>query len=227
MVPVQAELNNSNGELKPGMFTELEVLTDRTATAILAIPTSSVVETNIKKLVFVQNKNVFQSVEVTLGQKSGNLVEVKSGLSEGNLIVTQRAPQLYAQSLRGGSKPKEGEEKEGHSEEKEGHSEEKEGHSEEKEAKTSGKPLPLWLVGAAGGGAFGVVAFLAGAFWNNRKTRSRLVTEGNSESDALAQPNASASFTHETEADLDNHKQPTLSTSAVNVKDPEKPRQLN
>lgn len=220
VVPVQAELNNAGGELKPGMFAELEILTDRTSTSVLAIPTFAVVDANGKKLVYVQKGNAFQSVEVELGQKSGNLIEVKSGLSEGNLIVTQRAPQLYAQSLRGGSKPKEGEEKEGHSEEKEG-------HSEAKEAKTNGLPLPLWLVGAAGGGAFGVAAFLAGAFWNNRRTRSRLVTEGNSESDTLAQLNASASFTHETEADLDNHKQPTLSTSTLYVEDSENPRQLN
>lgn len=220
VVPVQAELNNAGGELKPGMFAELEILTDRTSTSVLAIPTFAVVDANGKKLVYVQKGNAFQSVEVELGQKSGNLIEVKSGLSEGNLIVTQRAPQLYAQSLRGGSKPKEGEEKEGHSEEKEG-------HSEAKEAKTNGLPLPLWLVGAAGGGAFGVAAFLAGAFWNNRRTRSRLVTEGNSESDALAQPNASASLTHETEAYLDNHKQPTLSASALHVEDSENPRQLN
>ncbi|MFB2920691.1 efflux RND transporter periplasmic adaptor subunit [Aerosakkonema funiforme] len=227
VVPVQAELNNAGGELKPGMFAELEILTDRTSAPVLAIPTFAVVDANGKKLVYVQKGNTFQSVEVELGQKSGNLVEVKSGLSEGNSIVTQRAPQLYAQSLRGGSKPKEGEEKEGHSEEKEGHSEEKEGHSEAKEAKINGLPLPLWLVGAAGGGAFGVAAFLAGAFWNNRRTRSHLVTEGNSESDALAQLNASASFTHKTEADLDNHKQPTLSTSALHVEDSENPRQLN
>ena len=212
VVSVQAELNNSGGELKPGMFAELEILTDRTATAILAIPTLAVVDANGKKLVYVQKGNAFQSVEVEWGQKSGNLVEVKSGLSEGNLIVTQRAPQLYAQSLRGGSKPKEGEEEEG--------------HSEEKEAKTNGFPLPLWLVGASGGGAFGIAAFLAGAFWNNRRSRSRLVAEGNSESDALAQPNAEASLTDEIETDLDNHKQPTLSTPVVHVEDLKNPHQL-
>jgi cobalt-zinc-cadmium efflux system membrane fusion protein len=54
-------------------------------------------------LVYIQNGNAFQPVEVKLGQTSGDLVEVKSGLFEGDKIVTQRAPQLYAQSLRGGS----------------------------------------------------------------------------------------------------------------------------
>jgi len=38
VVPVKAELDNPGGVLKPGMFAELEVLTDRTA-AILTIKT--------------------------------------------------------------------------------------------------------------------------------------------------------------------------------------------
>ncbi|MGB7417129.1 MAG: efflux RND transporter periplasmic adaptor subunit, partial [Thermosynechococcaceae cyanobacterium] len=102
VVPVKAELGNPNGVLKPGMFANLEVFTSRTDKALLAIPQSAVVETNDKKtLVFIQNGSVFQPVSVTLGQTSGNWVEVKKGLFAGDQVVTQRAPQLYAQSLRG------------------------------------------------------------------------------------------------------------------------------
>lgn len=101
IVPVKAELDNPNGVLKPGMFAELEVLTDRTPVAVLAIPKSALVETNDKQtIVFVQNGNAFQSTEVSLGRESGDFVEVKSGLFDGDRIVTQRAMQLYAQSLR-------------------------------------------------------------------------------------------------------------------------------
>ncbi|AFZ10638.1 efflux RND transporter periplasmic adaptor subunit [Microcoleus sp. F8-D3] len=204
VVPVQAELNNAGGELKPGMFAELEVLTDLTATAILAIPNSAIVDVNGKKLVYVKNGNAFQSVEVTLGQKSGDLVEVKSGLFEKDLIVTQRAPQLYAQSLRGGSKPKEGGETDGHSEEKKG-------NSEVKDAKANSLP-PLGLIGVVGGGVFGTAAFIAGAFWNRRRTRSRLVGEENVSTDA--QP-----LTYETEVYL--NKDLTFSPAAVFVEDEE------
>ncbi|OKH36149.1 efflux transporter periplasmic adaptor subunit [[Phormidium ambiguum] IAM M-71] len=206
VVPVQAELNNAGGELKPGMFAELEVLTDLTATAILAIPNSAIVDANGKKLVYVKNGNAFQSVEVTLGQKSGDLVEVKSGLFERDLIVTQRAPQLYAQSLRGGSKSEEGGETHGHSEEKEG-------NSEVKEAKANSLPL-LGLVGVVGGGVFGTAAFIAGAFWNQRRTRSRLVGEENFSTDV--QP-----LTYETEVYLNNHKQLTLSPDVMLVENDE------
>ncbi len=100
VVPIKAELDNPNGSLKPGMFVSLEVLTDRTPADVLAIPKSALVETNDKKtIVFVQNGRAFQPSDVTLGRESGDLVEVTDGLFDGDRVVTQRAPQLYAQSL--------------------------------------------------------------------------------------------------------------------------------
>ncbi|MDF2388412.1 efflux RND transporter periplasmic adaptor subunit, partial [Nostoc ellipsosporum NOK] len=87
IVPVQAQVNNSLGQLKSGMFAELEILTNQTSPAILVIPTSAVVDANNKKVVYLENGNAFQAVEVTLGQTSGDMVEVKSGLFEGDMIV--------------------------------------------------------------------------------------------------------------------------------------------
>ncbi|MBD2163472.1 efflux RND transporter periplasmic adaptor subunit [Calothrix membranacea FACHB-236] len=151
VVPVQAELDNSSGLLKPGMFAELEVLTDQTSSAILAIPSAAVVEANGKQQVYIQNGNAYQPVEVTLGQTSGDMVEVKTGLFEGDLIVTQRAPQLYAQSLRGGGKAGEHGSVE----------------SAEKNFNTS---VPLW-VGVGGGVALMGVAFMGGVFWASRRSK--------------------------------------------------------
>lgn len=106
IVPVKAEIGNVKGQLKAGMFTNIEILTDSVSVPTLAIPAASVVEANGKPLVFVQNGKSYQPADVTLGRTSGELVEVTSGLFEGDRIVTQRASQLYAQSLRGDSKPK-------------------------------------------------------------------------------------------------------------------------
>lgn len=174
VVPVKAELDNPGGQLKPGMFAELEVITDRTATALTAIPTSAIVEANGKQLIYVQKGNAYQPVEVTLGQTSGDMVEIKSGLSEGDLIVTQRAPQLYAQSLRGGGKPKAEGDEHGAEEEGEEHSAEEEGEEHSAEEATSsaksGLPLPFWLMVPVGG-----AAIAAGAFWLGRHTQRRLV----------------------------------------------------
>jgi membrane fusion protein, heavy metal efflux system len=109
VVPVKAELDNPEGRLKPGMFAELDLLTGRSSAPVLTIPQSAVVETNDKKtVVFVQNGNAYQPAEVSVGETSGDLVEIKSGLFDGDRVVVQRATQLYAQSLRGGT-PKKGE----------------------------------------------------------------------------------------------------------------------
>ena len=105
IVPVRVQLDNAGKLLKPGMFAELEVVTDRTSKAVVAIPTTAIVEANGKQLVYVQSGDTFQSVEVSLGQITGDLAEVKTGLFAGDRVVTQRGMLLYAQSLRGGSKP--------------------------------------------------------------------------------------------------------------------------
>ena len=153
VVPVKAELDNPGRVLKPGMFAELEVLTDQTPKAIVAVPTAAVVAADGKHIVYVQNGNAYQPVEVTLGQTSGDMVEVKSGLFDGDMVVTQRANQLYAQSLRGG------------------------GEAEVQKtaesippttANGSANQLPWWLVLPAGG------AIAAGAFWAGRRTQHQV-----------------------------------------------------
>lgn len=155
VTPVKAELENLNGVLKPGMFAELEVLTNPTAISIVAIPSAAVVEANGKKLVYVQNGDAFLPVEVTLGQIFGDWVEVKSGLLAGDAIVTQRAPQLYAQSLRGGGK-------------KEDESN-KETTSQANKTISSNLPVPEWLAGIGGGVLLSTVAFSAGLLAYHRQ----------------------------------------------------------
>lgn len=185
IVPVKAELDNSEGVLKPGTFAELEVLTDRTATAILVIANEAVVEANGKKIVYVKNGNAFQSVEVTLGQISGDLVEVKTGLFENDLIVTQRAPQLYAQSLRGGNVK--------------GKSEAKDVAIEHAKSEITNS-LPGWLIVTGGGIAIATLASVA--FWAGRRSHPRLVAVGNGDYKG---------FVYETEVYIDNHKESSLS----------------
>jgi membrane fusion protein, heavy metal efflux system len=157
VVPVQAELENPGGLLKPGMFAELEVLTDQKSSAILAIPSTAVVEANGKQQVYLQNGNAYQPVEVTLGQTSGDMVEVKTGLFEGDLIVAQRAPQLYAQSLRSNGETEKHESTE----------------TSDKEV-TSNSSIPWWI-GIGGGVTLTGVAFMAGIFWANRRSKSQLL----------------------------------------------------
>lgn len=164
VVPVKAELDNINGELKPGLFAELEILTDKTATNILAIPSAAVVDVSGKKTVYVQNGNAYQAVEIELGQTAGDLVEVKRGLFEGDLIVTQRAPQLYAQSLRGGNKHSEDEEK-------------KETSPKATEVNFNNLPVSLWWAGIGGGIAIASLTFTAGVLLGNRRKLPALAAD--------------------------------------------------
>ena len=84
---------------------------------------------------------------------------MKRGLFEGDLIVTQRAPQLYAQSLRGSSKPSKDEEKK---------------NATPKVTKVNFYNLPVSLLwaGIGGGVAIASLTFAAGVWWGNRRKES-------------------------------------------------------
>ncbi|MBW4623047.1 MAG: efflux RND transporter periplasmic adaptor subunit [Cyanosarcina radialis HA8281-LM2] len=155
VIPVKAEIDNSEGLLKPGMFAELEVLTTERTNGMLAIPSSAVVDANGHKIVYIQNGNAYQAAEVTLGETFGDLVEVKSGLFEDDAIVTQRAPQLYAQSLRGGNQAEENSEL----------------RTPNSELQTPQPSLPWWWT-ILGGGAIAAATFIAGAMWSNRRIQA-------------------------------------------------------
>jgi len=160
IVAVKAEIGNVKGQLKAGMFTNIEILTDNVSVSTLAIPATAVVEANGKQLVFVQNGKSYQPVDVTLGRTSGELVEVKSGLFEGDRIVTQRANQLYAQSLRGGSKPAD--------------------HGETDSASVSNPQSSIaWWVVVPAGGAIMAGTFGAGMVWANRRKRKEFALISN------------------------------------------------
>lgn len=148
IIPVQAQLDNVDRQLKPGMFAQLEVLTDQTPKAILAIPHVAVVEAKGKQLVYIQNGDAYQSAEVKLGQISGNMVEVKSGLFDGDRIVTQGGMQLYSQSLRSDNKTPAA-------------------HPETTVKKDA--TIPWWLVIPASG------AIASTAFWVGRRTSPQLM----------------------------------------------------
>lgn len=149
VVPVQVAINNSSGSLKSGMYAELRLVTDESTAPAIAVPSSSVVEADGKKIVYVQNDSTYQAVTVELGQTVGDLVEVKSGLFAGDQVVTLRAMQIYAQSLKTPA-----------------HNHEH-GH-EEGAAKAPKMPSPWWLV------IPGALVTGGGIWWFRRKRQDNL-----------------------------------------------------
>lgn len=153
VIPVRAKIDNIGGELKPGMFAELEVATAKTNEAVTVIPASAVVEVNQHPVVYVQNGQNFQPVDVVLGEAFGDKIAVKSGLFEGDKIVTEGAMQLYAQSLRGGHSGKDD-------------------HSHETTDPVNSSSFifhPSFLL--LGLAVPGISAIAAGAFWLGRRTK--------------------------------------------------------
>jgi membrane fusion protein, heavy metal efflux system len=159
VVPVKAEINNAQGKLKVGMFADLEIISDRASQPVIAVPIASVVESNGKQVVFVQNGTQYQPVEVKLGRTSGDLVEIQDGLFEGDLVVTQRANQIYAQSLRGDAQENKSNPND-------------DNHGAEKDVSNTSQG---WLVIAIALGAIGGGAIVALAFWLGRRSGTKMV----------------------------------------------------
>jgi Cu(I)/Ag(I) efflux system membrane fusion protein len=85
---VRLEFPNPRGELRPEMFGEVTLKTaDREG---LRIPADAVIDSGNTKVVFVsQGEGKFQPRAVEVGPETGDQVEVISGLSDGELVVTR------------------------------------------------------------------------------------------------------------------------------------------
>jgi membrane fusion protein, heavy metal efflux system len=147
VVEVWAKLENIREVLKPGMFANVEIATSRSSEPVLAIPESALVEATGHQLVYVQNGQSFEPVEVTLGEKFGDAVQVKNGLFEGDRIVTQGGMLLYAQSLRSGGQK----------------------HDSKPEiTAVNSTAFPMWMLVPIVGAIVGIGV---GSFWLERRSR--------------------------------------------------------
>ncbi|NJB71019.1 Cu(I)/Ag(I) efflux system membrane fusion protein [Saonia flava] len=92
-VTVRATLRNSNDIFKPGMFVMGKIMTSPNLeqVATLSVPSSAVMWTGERSVVYLKVKAdepVFEMREVTVGARKGEQMEVISGLSLGEEIVT-------------------------------------------------------------------------------------------------------------------------------------------
>lgn len=87
-VKVRIEVPNHNGELKPAMFANVEISGPETE-AKPVVPENSVIRSGKRDLVIVAlGDGKFKPQMVTLGVYSDGYYQVKSGLNEGDNIVT-------------------------------------------------------------------------------------------------------------------------------------------
>jgi Cu(I)/Ag(I) efflux system membrane fusion protein len=86
-VPVRVELANPGMLLKPGMFAQVEVAVSAKA-KVVTVPLSAVIDSGTRQIVLIQQgEGRFAPVEVKLGSRSDDYVEVREGVKEGERVV--------------------------------------------------------------------------------------------------------------------------------------------
>ena len=97
---VRALIENTGEILKPEMFANLKIYTDKPIYRLM-VPTDAVVERNSHSYAFIFNPpDSFQPVLVKTGIAYDDSIEVVSGIESGQNIVTKGAFQLLAHVLK-------------------------------------------------------------------------------------------------------------------------------
>ncbi len=94
-LPVRARIANKSHLFKPGMFASVHIVEENREA--LAIPKTAVQEVHGHKVVFVKDGSGYEERQISLASEDDNYVEVKSGLSAGERVVTQGSLMLKTQ----------------------------------------------------------------------------------------------------------------------------------
>jgi multidrug efflux pump subunit AcrA (membrane-fusion protein) len=90
---VEAEVENNDNVLKPGQFATIRILLPQSEPAIL-VPARAVRTEGNTSRVFVIREGVAQERLVQLGQREGDLVEIKGSVNADELVATSNVEQL-------------------------------------------------------------------------------------------------------------------------------------
>jgi len=86
---VRAEVENTDGALKPEMFASFSIITDNNTTTSMAIPEEAIIYEGDKAHVWVaQDDKLIGSRQIHVGRNSDGEVEVTDGLKLGEKVVT-------------------------------------------------------------------------------------------------------------------------------------------
>ena len=86
-IPVRVEMANPGGKLKPAMFAQVEMSVGGKS-PVLTVPDSAVIDTGIRRIVFVQvQEGRFEPREVDIGGRGEHHVEILKGVKNGEQVV--------------------------------------------------------------------------------------------------------------------------------------------
>lgn len=98
-ITIRAEFDNRDGKLKPQMFGELIVPVAKTEA--LVVPAEALAKIENAEYLFVKKDNeTFEKVLVAPGQIQNELVEIKSGIKSGDIVVVKGSSYLKAEMMK-------------------------------------------------------------------------------------------------------------------------------
>ncbi|MEI6704114.1 MAG: efflux RND transporter periplasmic adaptor subunit [Deltaproteobacteria bacterium] len=108
-VKARVEVSNPGRKLKPEMFASAELTLAADAPPVLTVPEDALQELDGKKVLFVaENETEFAARQVQMGRTAGGLVEIISGLKEGDRYVVKGAFILKSEIKKGEVKDEHG-----------------------------------------------------------------------------------------------------------------------
>jgi len=103
-VAARIEIDNSKGELKPGMFctASVDAGSSEDPRPPLVVPTTAIQDIDGTSVVFVPcGENRFAAVAVSTGEEADGLVAITSGLREGDQVVSEGSFILKSDLMKG------------------------------------------------------------------------------------------------------------------------------
>lgn len=88
LYPIKISIDNQDRSIKPGMFAKVELSTD-TRENVIIVKSESVQDKDGKYIVYVVENDMAVEKEVAIGLDTGDFVEIKSGLNEGDVVIVK------------------------------------------------------------------------------------------------------------------------------------------
>jgi cobalt-zinc-cadmium efflux system membrane fusion protein len=108
-VKARIEVSNPGRKLKPEMFASVELALAADAPPVLAVPEDALQDLDGKKVVFVaENETEFEARQVQVGRTAGGIVEIVSGLKEGEHYAIKGSFILKSEAKKGEMKDEHG-----------------------------------------------------------------------------------------------------------------------
>lgn len=99
-LPVRCLVENQSGRLRPEMFAQIMIATDA-ARPVVTLPSAALVADGDQRFVYVADGDGYRKRPVKVRGASGSRVEVRSGLGDGERVVTNGAFVLHSEANKG------------------------------------------------------------------------------------------------------------------------------